>query len=452
MEEEKRRGVVLVPCPFQGHINPMLQLGTTLHSMGFSITVAHTQFNYPDPSKHPDFIFIPIQDALTDTNTLSGNLIPFIKTLNINCEVPLQECLAQMMDQNQDQHGKVVCIIYDTLMYFSEAVANHLKLPSIVLRTSDAYSSLAYRSVLRLQAEGRSVPSIIQDSVLQDLVPGLHPLRFKDLPLSNFGPLENLLQLVTIISNIRTSSAIIWNTMDYLECPSLTQLQQQYKVPLFSVGPLHKISPASSSSLLEEDANCISWLDKQALNSVIYVSLGSLASLDEAALTEMAWGLANSNQPFLWVVRPGSIRGSEWIELLPETFKAKFGDTGYIVKWAPQGKVLAHGAVGGFWSHCGWNSTLESICEGVPMICWPCFGDQKVNARYLSCEWRIGLELEHMERGNIERAVRRLMVDKEGEEMRQRAMDLKEKAEVCIRKGGSSYNSLNDLKEIILSF
>ncbi|XP_059625233.1 UDP-glucose iridoid glucosyltransferase-like [Cornus florida] len=450
MQEERRCRVVLVPCPFQGHINPMLQLGTTLHSMGLSITVAHTQFNSPNPSKHPDFIFLPIQDGLTVTNTSSGDLISLVKTLNINCEVPFQECLAQMMDQNQDQHGKVACIIYDTLMYFSEAVANHLKLPSIVLRTSGAYSGLAYRAILQLQAEGLHIP--IQDSVLQDLVPGLHPLRFKDLPLSNFGPLENLLQLVAIVSNNRTSSAIIWNTMDYLECPSLTQLQQQYKVPLFSVGPLHKISPASSSSLLEEDTNCISWLDKQVLNSVIYVSLGSLASLGEAALTEMAWGLANSNQPFLWVVRPGSIRGSEWIELLPETFKAKFGDRGYIVKWAPQGKVLAHGAVGGFWSHCGWNSTLESICEGVPMICWPCFGDQKVNARYLSCEWRIGLELEHMERGNIERAVRRLMVDKEGEEMRQRAMDLKEKAEVCIRKGGSSYNSLNDLKEIILSF
>lgn len=154
--------------------------------------------------------------------------------------------------------------------------------------------------------------------------------------------------------------------------------------------------------MLEEETDCLLWLDKQANNSVIYVSLGSLASMEAGEFAEMAWGLANSGQPFLWVVRPGSVGGSEWIELLPEGFKEATPETGCIVRWAPQKDVLAHRAVGGFWTHCGWNSTLESISEGVPMICRPCFGDQNVNARYLCHVWRVGLELE----GDLDRTER----------------------------------------------
>jgi hypothetical protein len=178
--------------------------------------------------------------------------------------------------------------------------------------------------------------------------------------------------------------------------------------------------------------------------------LGSLASIDETEVAEMAWGLASSWQRFLWVVRPGSIPGSEWIESLPEDFREIVGERGCIVKWAPQKEVLAHSAVGGFWSHCGWNSTLESISEGVPMICKPCFGDQRVNARYASYVWGIGLQLENkLERKEIERAIRRLMVDSEGEEMRHKAKNLKEKVEICIKEGGSSYNNLKMLLEFM---
>ena len=215
---------------------------------------------------------------------------------------------------------------------------------------------------------------------------------------------------------------------------------------------MHKVAPPSSSSLIKEDNSCITWLDKQIQNSVLYVSLGSLASIDKKELVEMAWGLANSKQPFLWVIRPGSVDDLEWYKLLPEGFIEAIEENGCIVKWAPQKEVLAHGAVGGFWTHCGWNSTMESMSEGVPMICKPCFGDQRVNARYVSHAWKIGLQLENMfERGEIERAVKSLMVDKEGEEMRQRAKNLKEMVELCIR-GGSSYNSLNQLIELIISF
>ncbi|GLT32172.1 hypothetical protein SLA2020_068580 [Shorea laevis] len=99
--------------------------------------------------------------------------------------------------------------------------------------------------------------------------------------------------------------------------------------------------------------------------------------MEEKDVTEIAWGLANSKQPVLWVVRPGSIKGSEWIETLPEELMEAVRERGCFVKWAPQKELLAHPAMGGFWSHCGRNSTVESLSEGVPMIFQPCFGVQK---------------------------------------------------------------------------
>ncbi|GLT37684.1 hypothetical protein SLA2020_119880 [Shorea laevis] len=169
--------------------------------------------------------------------------------------------------------------------------------------------------------------------------------------------------------------------------------------------------------------------------------------MDEEELVNMAWGLANSEQPFLWVVRPGSVRGSEWIESLPETFHERVGERGNIVRWAPQKEVLGHTAVGAFWSHCGWNSTLESITEGVPLLCKPLFGDQILNSRYICNVWKVGLELET---GKIAEGIRRLMKDKEGMEIRKRAMDLKEKTEACLREAGSTINSFNEFSKQIL--
>ncbi|KAL7201602.1 hypothetical protein ACSBR1_033321 [Camellia fascicularis] len=324
----------------------MIELAIALHSKGFSITIAHTLFNSSNLSNHLHLTFHPMPDGLTDRDTSSGDFPTFVPTINTNCEAPIKECLAQMMNQEERMRNEVACIIYDTLMHATETVTNHLKIPTIVLRTTGASIMVVYGCMTRLYE-------------------------------ASYFPLEG--------PSPRTPSP---------EVQRPTHLQHHHQIPFFPIGPLFKISsPSLSTSLLEENINYISWLDKQAPNCVLYISLGSLASVNETELVEMAWGLANSGQTFLWVIRLDSVHGFEWMELLPEGF--------------------------------------DDVIAGVPMICSPGFGDQKVNARYVSGVWKMGLELvgDGLERGKIERVVRRLMGGEEGEEMRQRATDLKKKVE-----------------------
>lgn len=147
--------LVLVPLPFQGHINPMLQLGSVLHSKGFSITVLHIAFNSPIPSNYPEFDFVSIPDNLSEQPISADDLLPFIELLNLNCGVPFQECLAKMIQKQEvENEPGIACIIYDECMYFCDAVANYVKLPSIVLRTTSASTYLSRNAILQLKAQG----------------------------------------------------------------------------------------------------------------------------------------------------------------------------------------------------------------------------------------------------------------------------------------------------------
>ncbi|XVF05422.1 hypothetical protein REPUB_Repub05bG0170700 [Reevesia pubescens] len=443
MEKQQKSGhLVLVMLPFQGHITPMLQLATILHSKGFTITIVHPELNSPNPSNHPEFTFISIPDKLTESE-LSGDVANLMLSLNQNCASPLQECKKKILHQ-KDSHDRIVGILYDTLMFCAQTIADDLRLLAINVRTSSAATMLLYPQFPQLNGK---------DFISENDMPELQSLQLLHIrALLSQIKTDALTEWRTAFTNgVKSSSAIIVNTMDFLERAALSKIKEYFPVPIFTIGPLHKLAPTSCSSLLIEDANCISWLNKQAPKSVIYVSFGSMASIDEQELTETAWGLANSKQPFLWVIRPGLVRGSDWIESLPNGFQESVGKRGCIVKWTPQKEVLAHAAVGGFWSHCGWNSTIESICEGVPMLCNPFFGDQVLNSSYICNVWKIGLELRKLERGTIEGTIKRLIFDVEGEEIRKKAMDLKEKAALCLREAGSSCCSFNELTKQISS-
>ncbi|KAI5669866.1 hypothetical protein M9H77_19719 [Catharanthus roseus] len=169
--------------------------------------------------------------------------------------------------------------------------------------------------------------------------------------------------------------------------------------------------------------------------------------MSQEHFVEFAFGLANSKQNFLWIVRPNLVTGGQNL-LLPEEFLAEIKDRGKIVSWCNQKEIINHPSIGGFLTHSGWNSVIESLAAGVPMICWPFTFDQPTNCFCLCNNWGVGIELEKdVKRSEVERVVRELMIGEKGKELKKNALEWKKKAEAATGLGGSSYLNLDRLVE-----
>lgn len=187
------------------------------------------------------------------------------------------------------------------------------------------------------------------------------------------------------------------------------------------------------------------WLDSQETDTVVYVNFGSITVMTSEQLTEFAWGLMNSKKTFLWIIRADLVAGATAV--LPPEFVEETRSRGFLASWCPQEKVLSHRAIGGFLTHCGWNSTVESICAGVPLICWPFFAEQQTNCRYSCEEWGIGMEIEgDVKREEIERLERELMQGEKGREMKRKALEWRKFAEeATMSPSGSSFLNFNKM-------
>jgi hypothetical protein len=239
---------------------------------------------------------------------------------------------------------------------------------------------------------------------------------------------------------------IICNTSVEMEPNALALLPNA--LPL---GPLVAPSSGPAGNFLPEDLTCLTWLDAQAPDSVVYVAFGSSGFLDATQFKELGDGLALSGRPFLWVVRPkfttGVDVGQDWFD----EFKRRVGGKGMVVAWAPQQRVLAHPSVACFVSHCGWNSTMEGVLHGVPFLCWPYFADQFCNQSYICNVWGMGVKLCRDKQGvvtkeEIESKVARLLEDGE---IKARAATWKHKTSASITEGGSSYQNLLKLVNLL---
>ncbi|XP_037417069.1 DIMBOA UDP-glucosyltransferase BX8-like [Triticum dicoccoides] len=403
------RRVLLFPLPFQGHLNPMLQLADVLHARGLRVTVFHAAFNAPD--RVAGYRFVPVGAGVPKADLVpTGSNADFAGALlriNERLQGAFEDSLREVLQEEEDHEGaRPACLVLDSNLRGMQVVADKQGVPTLVLRTGGAACLVAYMAFPALCDKGLLPPQ--DHSQLNLPLDDLPPLRLQDMVFSTTTPHETMTTcLERIVESAKCSSGVILNTFNELEGVELRKIIDGVGVPVYAVGPLYKISSGVKSSLLSLYQTCLDWLDKQEAKSVLFVSFGSLASMDQEELVETAWGLANSRMPFLWVIRPDAVHGSGNVGL-PDGFEEETQGRGMVVSWAPQQDVLGHRAIGGFWTHNDWNSTLESICEGVPMICRPHFADQMINARYLEEVWKVGFELEgKLERGNIERGIRK---------------------------------------------
>ncbi|KAL6875774.1 hypothetical protein ACP4OV_013287 [Aristida adscensionis] len=402
--------VVFFPFPYQGHFNPVLLLAGALHARGLAVTVFHTGLREPDPADYPaDYRFVPVPAEVPAELVASVDIARLMTALNHTCAAPFKDQLAVLCrGEAAEVEGRVCCVITDVVWYSAQAATRELGVPALGLMTSSAASFRTYMAYPTLIEKGY-LP--VQEARKDDPVDELPPFRVKDLQRIDTSSLADFADLLQhTVAGARRSSGLIINTFDAIEATELDMIREDMVIPVFAVAPLNKFSRSGKTSLyrLRQDRRCLEWLDRQVRGSVIYVSLGSLAAMEPHEFMELAWGLAESKWSFLWVVkRPSLIRGFESGEL-PEGLQEEIRDRGMIVDWAPQGEVLAHPAICAFVTHSGWNSTMEAISEGVPMISRPFFEDQFRNARFVCHVWRVGVEVEvetQLEREKIKFAI-----------------------------------------------
>lgn len=194
----------------------------------------------------------------------------------------------------------------------------------------------------------------------------------------------------------KNSSGHLYNTSRAIEGHYFDLLKElQVCKKQWAIGPFNPVEICKKPD--EQRHKCLEWLDNQASNSVIYVSFGTTTSLTDEQIHALAAGLENSCQKFIWVLRDadrgdiftGGVRKLQ----LPDGYEDRIlkANQGMIVRdWAPQLEILAHTSTGGFMSHCGWNSCLESITMGVPIATWPMHSDQPRNAALIIKVLQIG--------------------------------------------------------------
>ncbi|KAF6150152.1 hypothetical protein GIB67_023107 [Kingdonia uniflora] len=441
---------VCIPFPAQGHINPMLKLAKLLHHKDFHITFINTEFNHKRilKSRGPgsvkglaDFQFETIPDGLPVSDVEATQDIPTLcDSTRTTCLVPFHNLLNKL--NNNISYPSVSCVISDGAMTFTLDAAKELCVPEVLFWTTSACGFMGYLHF----------PQLIQRGTIP--FKGVKKMRLKDLPsfLRTTDP-EDLMLNVIIgeVGRANEASAIILNTFDVIEYDVL-KLMKALLPSIYTIGSLHMLLqhiPNNElrfigSNLWKEEAECLKWLDSKENNSVVYVNFGSITVTTPQQLVEFAWGLSNSKQTFLWVIRPDLVVGDSAI--LPPEFLTEMKERGMLSSWCPQEDVLNHASIGGFLTHSGWNSTLESICSAVPMICWPFFAEQQTNCRYCCVHWGIGMEIDNdVKRGEVESLVKELMEGEKGKEMKMKAMDWKIKAKEASVPGGSSYENLDKL-------
>ncbi|OEL32020.1 Limonoid UDP-glucosyltransferase [Dichanthelium oligosanthes] len=441
--------VLLVSAPLQGHVNPLLVLGRRLASRGLLVTfstVPHAGLKF----SHGDGEAVNVGRGTLRFEHLQGGGLwssddPRYRESDVmrHLEDAAPAALSGLIRRQSEAGRAVSCVVANAFAPWVVRVASAMGVPHAMLWTeSCAVLSLFYHYFHSLA----DFPSKEAEPNAPVAVPGLpSKMAAGDLPALIHAP-EQFIWRQVLVEDLRslreTVSWALVNTFDELEHPTIEALRPH--LPIIPVGPL-----CETESYGDRDDDCAAWLDAQPPRSVVFVAFGSLLKISRDELTELAEGLEATGRPFLLVVRDDNR------ELLPDDCLAAAtdGSRGKVVAWCEQGQVLSHGAVGCFVTHCGWNSTLEALACGVPVVTYPAWADQPTNAKFLADVYGVGVRLpKPMARDALRRCVEEVMSGPEAAAMRARAGKWKAEASSALsNNGGSSDRAIQEFVNAVLS-
>ncbi|KAK2370347.1 UDP-Glycosyltransferase superfamily protein [Trifolium repens] len=459
----------LLASPGMGHLIPTMELAKrlTIHH-GFEVTVfiVTTDSDTTKTSKvlNQTSNLNGINIVVTPPVDVSDKLDPNNPSLGVRIALTMIESLPFIQSQILSMKFPPSVLIVDLFGSVALPMARDLHMSSYVFFATNAWFSALNIYLPFITKEAFSRHAYNHEPLL---IPGCKPVRFEDTLEQLVAPLGPSLEShVEAAKRILSADGILMNTWQDLEPSTIKALTETGILGGFIKGPVYPIGPLVRTVELEEKIEgekiILSWLDQQPDESVIYLSFGSGGTMSKGQMRELAYGLELSQQRFVWVLRQPmednvsaaffhTAKGgdaSTVVDYLPEGFVNRTKEVGICVPmWAPQAEILKHPATGGFVTHCGWNSVLESIFSGVPMVAWPLYIEQKMNATLLSEELGVAVRVKATDEGiicreHIAKLIRRVMVDEDDIGMRVKVKEYKLSGEKTLSVFGSSHESL----------
>nr|CAB3472256.1 unnamed protein product [Digitaria exilis] len=458
--------VLLVSAPLQGHVNPLLVLGRRIASRGLLVTFstiphAGLKFTHADGEATD----IAGRGTLRFEHLKGGDLWPpYDPRFVVNGGDTLRHledvdaapaALAGLIRLQSDAGRPVAVVVASAFVPWAGRVAAGEGVRHTVLWTeSCSVLSLFYHFFHSLAGD---FPSDTAAPVVG--VPGMPAMAAADLPVLIRAPEKFIWRqvLVAELNSLRDDdtapSWLLVNTFDELEHEAIEALRAHLP-SITPVGPLFEPEDEHAGGHGDDaavDDDYMAWLDAQSPGSVVFVAFGSLMRLGADETTELVAGLAATGRPFLLVARDKNRASLLSDDCLSPAAITGGGGRGKVVAWCSQGRVLSHAAVGCFVTHCGWNSTVEALASGVPVVTFPAWGDQPTNAKFLEDVYGVGVRLPRpMARGNLRRCVEEVMGGPKAAAMRERAGRWKAEARAAAAAGGSSDRGIQGFVDAVV--
>ncbi|KAK6147035.1 hypothetical protein DH2020_017947 [Rehmannia glutinosa] len=468
---------IMIALPYQGHLNPFVHLAIKLASKGCKITFVLTEhFHHQISKSHNNTITTSSSEV--DIFSEAGNSGLDIRYTTISDGFPLEfdrnlnldefwESLFNDFPSRVDEFvGKIIessdvslspiFLVTDTAYSWTATIAKKYNILNVSFWTEPAMVfAICYYSDL-LRQNGHFPPTDNHESTI-NYIPGIESISTKDL-MAYFQESDDKTIVHKIIflafENVKNADFILHNIVQELESHTLSALNQKH--PTYAIGPINFSKNSTkiniSKSMLSE-IDCTKWLDSKPPGSVLYVSFGSVVQTNKEVIEEIAQGLLLSEVNFIWAIRPQIVSYTDDTRVLPAGFEDDVKDRGLIVPWCNQIDVLSNRAVGGFLTHCGWNSILESIWCGVPMICYPVTYDQPTNRKLVVDDWKVGINLcdgVSLNREEVAEKIKKLMSGETSDGIKTQMKNIRNITHNALAKDGSSERNFDQfLKDLV---